>query len=100
MLSTPTPARPITRSFLACDNSAASACTAERTINASADSSCSVSLPLSWSAVSTTQPGSFSCSTAEAEIFSAMTIFTVLFYPSSRFRLSPGQNVDRKLTPR
>ena len=37
MLSTPTPARPITRSLWACSSSSALTCTAERTMSASAD---------------------------------------------------------------
>ena len=41
MLSTPTPARPITRMLLAASISAASACTAERTISASASETAS-----------------------------------------------------------
>src|ERR1700730_6591175 len=75
MLSTPTPARPITRNFEALASSAASTCTAERTSNASASSSSLARLPFSWSGVMTVQSGSRNKSTAEEDIFSAITIF-------------------------
>src|ERR1700680_3672958 len=75
MLSTPTPARPITRSFVALASSAASTCTADRTSSASAFSSSFARLPFSWSGVMTVQLGSRNRLTAEEDIFSAITIF-------------------------
>ena len=65
MLSTPTPARPITRNFLACSSRASSTCTADRTIRASADSRCAGSLPSTRSGVIRVQRGSRSRSMAE-----------------------------------
>src|SRR5947199_10689903 len=75
MLSTPTPARPITRSLRAFASSGPSTCTAERTIKASADSSCPDSVPSICSGVTTVHRGSRSKSTADGEIFSATTTF-------------------------
>src|SRR5438270_6312577 len=75
MLSTPTPARPITRSFEALASRAASTWTAERTSKASAVSSSFARLPFNWSGVMTVQSGSRNRFTADEDIFSAITIF-------------------------
>ena len=75
MLSTPTPARPIMRSFGAAASNFASACTAERTISASASAS-SAGRSVIWSAVTTFQPGSFfRMARVAGDTFSASTIF-------------------------
>src|SRR6266852_4439213 len=75
MLSTPTPARPITRSLRALASNSAVTSTAERTMSASADSSCPANLPSNCSGVTTVQRASRSKSSADGEIFSATTTF-------------------------
>src|SRR5215472_4230229 len=89
MLSTPTPARPITRNLCACSSSPASTCTAERTINASADCNWVPSLPSTWSGVTTVHRGSRNKSTAEEEIFSATTTFIPGSRPYKEFPIPP-----------
>ncbi len=94
MLSTPTPARPITRSFGACSISASSTCTADRTTSASASASASVSLPGSLatsSAVNTFHASEASTANVAGETFSANTTFIegpllsgALLYSSNR----------------
>ena len=75
MLSTPTPARPTTRSLGAWSRRAASTWTAERTTRASASAS-SALRSLILSAVTTCQPGScWRTARVEGETFSARTIF-------------------------
>src|SRR5262249_50000859 len=69
------PARPITLSLLALSSSAASTCTAERTIKASALASSCARLPFNWSGVTTVHPGSRNKFNADEDIFSATTIF-------------------------
>ena len=78
MLSTPTPARPMTRSLGACSIRASSACTAERTTSASASAN-AAGRPLgSWSCVRTSHPGSAANTASVAgDTFSARTIFIV-----------------------
>ena len=78
MLSTPTPARPITRSFGACSSSSGVTCTALRTTKASASAS-SPSRLVILSAVTTCQPGSsLKTASVAGETFSARTIFIEL----------------------
>ena len=82
MLSTPTPARPMTFSFCACSSKPAFTSTAERTSSASASEICLGKSPLIWSAVMTVQPdSSLKRVTAAEDVFSASTIFMVLVIP-------------------
>ncbi len=79
ILSTPTPARPITRNFCALRSTCAFTSTADRTISASASFSAASSPSVSWSCVSTVQSASsFRSCTALAATFSAITIFIVV----------------------
>jgi hypothetical protein len=76
MLSTPTPARPTTRSFGACSISASSTCTALRTTSASASARAAGKPSGNWSCVRTSHPGSAANTASVAgETFSARTIF-------------------------
>ena len=78
MLSTPTPARPMTRSLGAFSISASSTCTAERTTSASASARAAARPSGNWSCVSTSHPGSAAKTASVAgETFSASTIFIV-----------------------
>src|ERR1700743_3817460 len=75
MLSTPAPARPITRSFGADSSSFLSTCTAERTTRPSASAS-SAGRSVIWSAVTTFHVGScFRTASVAGDTFSARTIF-------------------------
>src|ERR1051326_2227829 len=99
MLSTPTPARPITRSLLAPRSMSAFTSTAERTIRASASDRAVANPFVSWSGVSTVQPGSCWRSwTALAAIFSAMMIcITSLLRPDVGGYLPRRDRVLRRL---
>ena len=83
ILSTPTPARPTTRSLGAFSISASSTCTAERTTSASASSSAAARPSGNWSCVKTSQPGSAEKTASVAgDTFSAKTIFILSPLPA------------------
>src|SRR5579859_515713 len=95
MLSTPTPARPITRSLFAARSTSAFTSTAERTMSASASDSAAGNPFVSWSEVMTVHPASsFRSCTALAAIFSAMTIFNLLLTSPRHCRRLHGFRVD------